>query len=170
MLLDEVWRNSTRGVTSALAHDDLSIGEINEALQLAFQYGYADLVKILLQDARVNPGAPSNLAMDYSFAPSVSYSFALQQACYHGHPYIVSLLLADGRSDPSAGGFRCFSFVIEKAEDYENYHDILRQLECHCRYRSLDYQAAIGPAKSLKIRHLLAANSSDEPNSCSHAW
>jgi len=50
--------------------------------------GHADVVRLLLADARVDPAAYDNTAIRWSSSM--------------GHAEVVKLLLADGRADPNA--------------------------------------------------------------------
>src|SRR5687768_15300647 len=56
----------------------------NLAIRYACKNGHTDIVKMLLNDTRVD------------------HNYAIRVACYNGHIDIVKLLLADTRVDPSA--------------------------------------------------------------------
>lgn len=60
----------------------------NEAIQLACEYGYLNIVTRLLEDKRCDPSANNNNA--------------IRIACAKGHTKIVDLLLKNNRVDPSA--------------------------------------------------------------------
>jgi len=60
----------------------------NYAIQIASNVGHTNVVKLLLQDKRVDPSANK----DYS----------IRKASKNGHADVVRLLLKDGRVDPSA--------------------------------------------------------------------
>mgnify|MGYP003340515310 CR=1 FL=1 len=60
------------------------------AIQCAAEYGHLEVVRLLLQDSRVDPSANDNKA-------TIS-------ASQMKHLFVVNLLLADSRVDPSARG------------------------------------------------------------------
>ena len=62
----------------------------NIAIRLASDYGYLEMVKLLLADPKVDPGANNNEAIRY--------------ASIGGHTDVVKLLLADSRVDPTVYG------------------------------------------------------------------
>lgn len=94
----------------------------------ACKYGFADVVRLLLTDDRVDPSIfynePVQLASEYGHAdvvqilledsrvdPAYICNAALQYACENSHLDVIRILLADSRTDPSA---QCYA-SIEKA-------------------------------------------------------
>jgi ankyrin repeat protein len=66
----------------------LDINKVNKLFQFACKFGYINIVKLLLLDDRVDPGANDNCA--------------IRLASKNGHLEIVKLLLSDEQVDPSA--------------------------------------------------------------------
>jgi hypothetical protein len=108
------------------------------AIRIASQYGFADIVRLLLEDGRADPAANNNYAIkfasQYGNAEVVKLlladkrvdpadSYVLRFAVENGHTEIVQLLLADGRADPSADS----SLAIRSAVKYRQ-EAILRML------------------------------------------
>ncbi len=60
----------------------------NHAIRSSSEKGYADVVKLLLEDQRANP--------------AVQFSYAIWSSSENGHADVVKLLLADGRANPEA--------------------------------------------------------------------
>ena len=90
----------------------------NYAIQLASRNGHLEVVKLLLQDPRVDPSAKNNYAIrwtsrksrlevvklllqDPRVDPSVDNNYAIGYASENGHSEVVKLLLQDPRVDPS---------------------------------------------------------------------
>jgi ankyrin repeat protein len=97
----------------------LLIAHKQNAFILAYEYGYHEVVKLLLQDPRVNPSDNSNSAIRYAsdkgyleivklllqdprVDPSDDGNQAIRWASYYGHLEVVKLLLKDSRVDPLA--------------------------------------------------------------------
>ena len=59
----------------------------NHAIKRAGEFGYFDIMKLLLSDPRVRPGNMNN--------------YAIRKAAENGHTEIVKLLLADPRVNPA---------------------------------------------------------------------
>ncbi|KAJ3259378.1 hypothetical protein HK103_002281 [Boothiomyces macroporosus] len=91
----------------------------NYELNMAASNSNVEIVKILLNDPRVNPGDFNNLAIrtaselgdaeivqlllqNRNVDPSVLDNAALRLACYFGNVKVASLLLQDPRVDPSS--------------------------------------------------------------------
>lgn len=92
--------------------------DVNKLLQDAASCGYAGVVKILLDDSRVDPSADNNFAInvvtEYGHTevvalllknprvnPAARSNSAIVKAAQNDHDEIVKLLLADPRVDPS---------------------------------------------------------------------
>lgn len=71
----------------------------NSAIRLAAEHGRAEVVRLLLQDERVDP------------------TDALQYAVRQGHAAVVELLLRDNRVDPSIGNNKAFHEACERNYD-----------------------------------------------------
>jgi ankyrin repeat protein len=65
-------------------------GQHRNCLHVAAYNGFDSIVKLLLQDARVNPSALDSMRMN-----------CVELSAWNGHVSTVKLLLDDGRSDPS---------------------------------------------------------------------
>ena len=93
--------------------------DLNYTFRLACKNGCIEVVKLLLQDPRVDPTANDNYAFIYACEnghtevvkllledprvdPSANNNFAIHCASENGHTEIVRLLLQDPRVDPSA--------------------------------------------------------------------
>jgi hypothetical protein len=88
---------------------------LKDLLEFSCQKGFAELVKLLLADKRVDPSLNSLqiacenghlqvvklLLADKRVDPSTDYQFSIQVASGNGYAEIVKLLLADKRVDPS---------------------------------------------------------------------
>jgi len=91
----------------------------------ACKYGFADVVRLLLTDSKVDPSIfynqPVQLASEYGHAdvvrilleddrvdPSYICSAALQYACENSHLDVIRILLEDSRTDPSA---QCYASI-----------------------------------------------------------
>lgn len=68
-----------------------------DAFSLACYQGHEEVVKLLLQDKRINPAESANCA--------------LQQACFNGHLKVVEMLLLDTRVNPSD----CGNYALQNA-------------------------------------------------------
>ena len=69
----------------------------NWAIRIASQFGHIEIVKILLEDKRVDPSADDN--------------YAIQYASQNGHTAVVKLLLHDDRVNPAV----CNNYSIKSA-------------------------------------------------------
>lgn len=69
--------------------DEDAFGALN-LVAIACKHGHADVVRLLLADGRVDPGANDDAA--------------LREASMHGHTDVVRLLLADARVNPLGDG------------------------------------------------------------------
>jgi ankyrin repeat protein len=91
---------------------------ISSAIRKACYFGHNEILKLLLQDHRVDPSANDNeaiqnacyykqndvvklLLQDPRVDSSVSNNILIQNACYKGNIDLVKLLLQDPRVDPS---------------------------------------------------------------------
>ena len=72
----------------------------NEPLRQAFTHGWLNVVNILLDDRRVNPGAWE--------------SISLLKACENGHTEIVKRLLESGKVNPHAEGDYAMRIALQK--------------------------------------------------------
>lgn len=92
---------------------------LGSAIFLASENGHSEVVKLLLNDPRVDPSVSYNSAIRFASRnghsevvklllddprvdPSADDNEALRQASQNGHIEVVKLLLADSRVDPSA--------------------------------------------------------------------
>lgn len=74
-------------IASIISDKRIDIDNLNKTFYEACSYGFINIVKILLNDSRVNP--------------SVSDNRAFRAASYSGETEIVKMLLSDSRVDPS---------------------------------------------------------------------
>lgn len=91
----------------------------NDAIELAAGYGHLEVVRLLLQDERVDPSADNDKAIvlaaqggyleivrlllsDSRVNPGVSVNEPIRWAAMNGHLEVVRLLLQDDRVDPTA--------------------------------------------------------------------
>lgn len=89
------------------------------ALRRAAFNGHSEVVRLLLQDGRADPGSRNNAAMlvaagygysdvvklllhDVRVDPASHMAASLRWAAWKGHTQVLELLLADGRADPAA--------------------------------------------------------------------
>jgi ankyrin repeat protein len=86
---EAIKRNNSAIVKYLLPKVDPSMNN-NHAIWLASNYGYTEIVRLLLADPRVDSSAGNNAA--------------LGNAAFYGHTETVRLLLADSRVDPSGDG------------------------------------------------------------------
>ena len=71
------------------------------AIILASNSGHIEVVKVLLNDSRVDPSAQDNLGKELEWYDITSKT-AIKWACENGHIDIVKVLLNDSRVDPNA--------------------------------------------------------------------
>jgi hypothetical protein len=98
ILASAVLTGDLKGIQALLASPAVKLEDLQAALSVAAQHARAEMVRVLLNDDRVNPSARR--------------SEALRLAAYHNHVSTLRLLLDDGRGDPSAGrdeAIRCAS-------------------------------------------------------------
>jgi ankyrin repeat protein len=117
-----------------LRHDWFTTRELENVLELTTNAGHGDVVALLVQDARVNPGLNKSFTLEqYCFAGDVNRvkaaldgpSFVaaplparfLSAASLNGHVAIVKLLLLDPRVDPSAGKNAAIGFSSKYGHD-----------------------------------------------------
>ena len=96
-------------VASLLLSVDPSVDN-NHAIKSASLFGQLEVVRLLLEDPRVDPN-------------ECHLNSPLELACDHGHIEIVRLLLTDSRVDPSVGN----NFPIQTASHF-GYVEIVRLL------------------------------------------
>jgi len=121
----------------------------NEALNIAAEDGYFDIVYLLLQDPRVDcnrvdtkiirsafirghEGIVRFLLSDPSFDPNREDYLGF--AVNGGHTNVVKMLLRDHRTDLS-NNFTWLRFVLCNAR-YKGYHEIVRLVEDDPRYKA----------------------------------
>ena len=101
----------------------LSVREIkgfDDALLVASEKGFADVVKLLLVDGRANPKYRDTHNSYYNTNPAYRSSKphyvydSLQIASQNGHTDVVNLLLRDGRADPTARKYRAIILAHDK--------------------------------------------------------
>ena len=79
------------------------------ACDFAYGCSYIEVLKLLLQDSRVDPSAENN--------------YAIIRASYHGYTEVVKLLLQDSKVDPSADNNYAF-----RVASYYSFIDIVKLL------------------------------------------
>jgi len=106
----------------------------NDPFFIACQYGQIEIVKLLLQDKRVNPASHDNSAIaeacregnievinlllkDSRVDPSGNSNYGIKRASRNGHVEVVKLLLKDSRVDPTAED----NFAIRTAFDNKHW-------------------------------------------------
>jgi ankyrin repeat protein len=83
-------KNDIEAVILLLSNADLNPSyNDNEGIKIAAQYGYTEIVKLLLEDKRI-----TNLDKNSSGDP-------IGFACLHGHLEVVKLLINDPRNNPN---------------------------------------------------------------------
>ena len=80
----------------------------NNAIRWASQNGHLEVVKILLQDPRVDPGIFQNWLLYDKIGRGAKDNNPIRVASQMGHLEIVKLLMKDPRVDPSALDCRGF--------------------------------------------------------------
>lgn len=102
-----------------------------EIFYQASELGYDDIVKILLQDERVDPSDYANRAIsnaslnghseiiklllqDDRVNPASSNNYCIQMASLRGHLEVVRLLLQDERVDPSVNNYYAISVISNR--------------------------------------------------------
>ena len=94
--------------------DDISIQTLNSHICVAADFGYVDILKLLLKDDRLNPSNSDNCA--------------LTRAVLRNHIEVVELLTNDNRVQPLWEE----SYVIQHAKLY-NYHEVVFLIERHIK-------------------------------------
>jgi len=88
----------------------------NKAIRLSSKNGYIELVKLLLNDNRVNPDDDGGYIFehsdDYSIIPYL-FQYPIILASRNNHADIVKLLLKDKRSDPAANNNQAINLASE---------------------------------------------------------
>jgi ankyrin repeat protein len=96
--------------------------------------GHVDVVKLLLNNDRVDPAADDNDAIQWACRnghekvvellladgradPAADNNFAIYWACREGHDKVVKLLVADGRVDPAADNNMAIHWACRKGYD-----------------------------------------------------
>lgn len=85
-------------IKKILAHSCVDANSI--AIDLAARAGHVEVVRLLLKDGRINPGADDN--------------YAIRWAARRGHTEVVRLLLEDGRVDPTDVNDEAIRLAIQK--------------------------------------------------------
>jgi len=115
----------------------------NDAIKWASENGHHKVVKILLQDKRVDPSADDNCAIkwasdnghhkvvklllqDKRVDPSAGDNYAIRFASENGHHEVVKLLLQHSKVDPSAED----NYAIRYASEY-GHHEVVKLLKNH---------------------------------------
>lgn len=108
MFSDAVENNNITRVKKLLRDNDVDPAHENsESLYYAIDWGYTEIVRLLLKDGRANPNDyDSDLPSDFP-----GQNFVL--ACKHGYTNIVWMLLLDNRIDPSVKDNRAISVAIK---------------------------------------------------------
>ena len=106
-------------------------GNVNDLVITSSECGHIEVVKLLLKDSRVDPGAGNNYAIilaseyghvevvklllkDSRVGPTAAGNYAIRLASENGHVEVVKILLADSRVDPSADN----NYAIRSASEY----------------------------------------------------
>jgi len=134
---------------------------------LAMRENHLDVVKVLLEDSRVNPAEGNfalGYASQYGFVeivelllnqpkvdPTSNDNFAIRMASQHGRTEVVKLLLEDGRADPSVDN----NYPIRMAAENGHTKIVKLLLEDPKVDPSADDNAAIRNTKKKNIIKLL---------------
>ena len=94
-----------------LQHPIINLSDLDHSMWLASDLGYTDIVKLLLQNPKVDPSILNNKA--------------LRLAVENGHSDIVKLLLQDPRTDPSVQNNKMIIFA--SGYGYTNVVEVLLQ-------------------------------------------
>jgi len=122
----------------------------NEAIRMASDKGYSELVELLLKDKRVDPTINDNKPMrsalkyhhydvvkvllaDKRVNPAVYENYAIQLASKYGHADVVKLLLADKRVNPAVYD----NYTIQLASKY-GHADVVKLLLADKRVNPAD--------------------------------
>ena len=126
----KLYHHHTSEVEYTIRENDLvnmipffTVEEKNNEIKYSSRYGNFEIVKLLLEDPRIDPSHGSGffdydtafywasrnghdnvvqlLLLDPRIDPSVDNNCAIRYASYYGHDKVVRLLLADPRIDPS---------------------------------------------------------------------
>ena len=183
LLMKSINNNYLNGVKLALEKGaDLSAND-NYAIKYASLDGYTEIVKLLLQDERVDPSADNRndairyasmnghteivklLLQDKRVDPSNKKNLAIGFASYYGHTEVVKLLLQDKRVDPSDDD----NYAIKNAS-YNGFTEIVRLLLQDKRVREKltdkeikEYENQISELNE-SIRDLMKPKSKEEIN------
>lgn len=143
--------NNTNLIKPIIVEKNKNNQEVNTEVlfNTACRHGYTEIVKLLLEDPRVNPAAKNN--------------DAIRDACYYGHTDIVKLLLEDKRVDSSALNNYAFRWASQNGHT-----DIVKLLLLDNRVdpsanKSISFHNACGNGH-VEIVKLLLADKRIDPN------
>lgn len=156
----------TRIVSLLLLHADPNYDR-NSPLRYACQYGHIDIVRVFLQDNRVDPSDGNNVSIavavsnghidvvelllqDSRVDPADCTNDAIQQASNQGHLEIVKLLMADCRVNPADWK----NYAIQQAS-INGHIEVVKQLLTDCRVVSGSLDMAIAGASTREIADLI---------------
>ena len=105
-------------------------GDVNKLFMNSAKKGHVGVVKLLLKDPRVDPGADNNYAIKWASRnghveivklllkdprvdPSVDDNYAIKWAADNGHVELVELLLNDPRADPGVDDNTAIGYAAE---------------------------------------------------------
>jgi len=135
-----VKENKLELLKTALKKGALPNIDNNFAIKCASDKGHYEIVKVLLNDARVDPSANNNYAIGFAAGnghyeivkllmsdkrvdPSANNNYAISFAAGNDHYVIVKLLMSDKRVDPSADN----NYAIRWAS-YNGHYEIVKLL------------------------------------------